>query len=142
MSEVVIYSSSDHLKVIEVAGRSTEWLTDTLGFDSYMLKMYPDSDRWEHCRADNKHKSHCEVVSNFKDSHTWLKNFVWEYNLDEFFQDTKIQTDLKCIYLLRQSGPSWVRWYAIFGSVESETTYYFATVFDDIMTAITYRLSV
>jgi hypothetical protein len=142
MSEVVIYSSQSHNNVTEVAGRSTEWLTETLGFDSYMLKMYPSSNRWEHCRADDVRKTHCEVMSDFRNSHTWLKNFVWDYNLNEFFQDTQVQTDSKCIYLLRQSGPSWVRWYAIFGTDDEDATYYLATVFDDHMTAITYRLSV
>lgn len=122
--------------------KSTHWLSEELGFDGYQLKMCPNAQRWEHCMTDPKDAVYSCITHTFKSSHSWFKNMVWESHLNEFLEESQIETEKPCFYLLRQSGPGWVRWYAIFGDSDESTEYYIAVVFEDTMTAFTYRLSI
>jgi hypothetical protein len=125
---------------------SSHWLKDEMGFDSHMLKMVPSKNRWELCLAGDD-PTMAGAIASYRDSvHPILLNWIWQSHLDEFYQDTGVEESPEnCHYILRQSGPGWVRWYTIF--VDDQTTganarYYMVVVFEDEFKALTYRLSV
>lgn len=143
MSEVVIQTGRNYDTLQEPFANATTWLHEEMGFNRIAHKMVPSIDRWEMLLCGVEDSNYARAEEFYSAVHPWLKNFMWEQHVDEFYAETGCTMERsELFYMLLQSGDGWKRWYCIFGQQEPDALYYLATVFDKLEDAILYRLSV